>query len=88
MEKIRALRLFCSIFCKYFTKYIDCLLKRIYNIPRACLKIAFCKMLAQFAPGFMLNFGGAVGYIDEIQHESWCEVGRQIAGMDFQAHSG
>ncbi len=28
-----------------------------------------------------------MGYIDEIQHESWCEVGRQIAGMNFQTRS-
>ncbi|WWR17622.1 DUF6783 domain-containing protein [Lachnospiraceae bacterium JLR.KK009] len=49
------------------------------------LKIAFCNMLFQFASGFMLNFRDVVGYIDEIQQESWCEVGRQIAGMNFQA---
>jgi len=42
-------------------------------------------MLFQFASGFMLNFRDVVGYIDEIQQESWCEVGRQIAGMNFQA---
>ena len=55
------------------------------TLPRACLKIAFCKILTQFASSFMLNFGDAVGYIDEIQHESWCEAGQQIAGINFQA---
>lgn len=33
----------------------------------------------------MLNFGGVVGYIDEIKHVSWYEVGRKIVGMNFQA---
>ena len=51
------------------------------------MKIAFCKMLSQFASDFMLDFRGVVGCIDGIQHESWCEVGLQIAGMNFQTRS-
>ncbi len=54
---------------------------------RACLKIAFCKMPSQFASDFMLDLGGVVGYIDQIQRKIWCEVGRQIAGMNFQTCS-
>ena len=54
---------------------------------RACLKIAFCKMSSQFASGFMLDLGGVVGYIDEIQHKIGCKVGRQIVGMNFQTRS-
>lgn len=62
-------------------------LGKLKKKARACLKIAFFKMLSQFTSGFMLNFGGVVGYIDKIQHESWCEVGRQIVGMNFQTRS-
>ncbi|WWR20856.1 DUF6783 domain-containing protein [Lachnospiraceae bacterium JLR.KK009] len=55
--------------------------------PRACLKIAFCKILSQFASGFMLDLGGVVGYIDEIQHKIWWKMGRKIVGMNFQTRS-
>ena len=55
--------------------------------PRACLKIAFCKILSQFASGFMLDLGGVVGYIDEIQHKIRCKLGRKIVGMNFQTRS-
>ena len=55
--------------------------------PRACPQIAFCKMPSQFASDFMLDLGGVVGYIDQIQRKIWCEVGRQIAGMNFQTRS-
>ena len=55
--------------------------------PRACLKIAFCKIPSQFASDFMLDLGGVVGYIDEIQHIIRCKVGRKIVGMNFQTRS-
>ena len=55
--------------------------------PRACLKIAFCKIPSQFASDFMLDLGGVVGYIDEIQHRIRCKVGRKIVGMNFQTRS-
>ena len=51
------------------------------------LKIAFFKMLSQFASDFTLDLGDVVGYIDQIQRKIWCEVGRQIAGMNFQTRS-
>ena len=54
---------------------------------RACLKIAFCKIPSQFASDFMLDLGGVVGYIDEIQHIIRCKVGRKIVGMNFQTRS-
>ena len=54
---------------------------------RACLKIAFCKIPSQFASDFMLDLGGVVGYIDEIQHRIRCKVGRKIVGMNFQTRS-
>ena len=44
-------------------------------------------MLFQFASDFTPNLGGVAGYIDQIQRKIWCEVGRQIAGMNFQTHS-
>ena len=55
--------------------------------PRACLKIAFCEIPSQFASDFMLDLGGVVGYIDEIQHIIRCKVGRKIVGMNFQTRS-
>ena len=55
--------------------------------PRACLKIAFCKIASQFASDFMLDLGGVVGYIYEIQHITRCKVGRKIVGMNFQTRS-
>ena len=51
------------------------------------MKIAFCKILSQFASGFMLDLGGVVGYIDEIQHKIRCKMGRKIVGMNFQTRS-
>ncbi len=54
---------------------------------RACLKIAFCKIPSQFASDFMLDLGGVVGYIDEMQHIIRCKVGRKIVGMNFQTRS-
>jgi len=51
------------------------------------LKIAFCKIPSQFASDFMLDLGGVVGYIDEIQHIIRCKVGRKIVGMNFQTRS-
>ena len=54
---------------------------------RACPQIAFCKMPSQFASDFMLDLGGVVGYIDQIQRKIWCEVGRQIAGMNLGTRS-
>ncbi len=51
--------------------------------PRACLKIAFCKILSQFASGFMLDLGGVVGYIDEIQHKNLVENGAENCGNEF-----
>ena len=51
------------------------------------MKIAFCKMPSQFALDFMLDLGGVVGYIDQIQRKIWGEVGRHIAGMNFQMRS-
>ncbi|WWR21905.1 DUF6783 domain-containing protein [Lachnospiraceae bacterium JLR.KK009] len=54
---------------------------------RACLKIAFCKIPSQFASDYMLDLGGVVGYIDEIQHIIRCKVGRKIVGMNFQTRS-
>ena len=54
---------------------------------RACLKIAFCKMSSQFASDFMLDLGGVVGYIDEMQHIIRCKVERKIVGMNFQTRS-
>ncbi len=54
---------------------------------RACLKIAFCKIPSQFASDFMLDLGGVVGYIDEIQHIIRCKVERKIVGMNFQTRS-
>ncbi len=51
------------------------------------MKIAFCKILSQFASGFMLDLGGVVGYIDEIQHKIWWKMGRKIVGMNFQTRS-
>ena len=54
---------------------------------RACLKIAFCKIPSQFASDFMLDLGGVVGYIDEIQHRIRCKLGRKIVGMNFQTRS-
>ena len=59
----------------------------VYVLLRACLKIAFCKILSQFASGFMLDLGGVVGYIDEIQHKIWWKMGRKIVGMNFQTRS-
>ena len=59
----------------------------IYENPRACPQIAFCKMPSQFASDFMLDLGGVVGYIDQIQRKIWCEVGRQIAGMNLGTRS-
>ena len=44
-------------------------------------------MLSQFASDFTLDLGDVVGYIDQIQRKIWCEVGRQIVGMNFQTHS-
>ena len=44
-------------------------------------------MPSQFASDFMLDLGGVVGYIDQIQRKIWCEVGRQIVGMNFQTRS-
>ena len=35
----------------------------------------------------MLDLGGVVGYIDQIQRKIWGEVGRHIAGMNFQTRS-
>ena len=55
--------------------------------PGACLKIAFCKIPSQFASDFMLDLGGVVGYIDEIQHRIRCKMGRKIVGMNFQTRS-
>lgn len=52
-----------------------------------CLKIAFCKMLSQFASDFTLDLGGVAGYIDEIQHRIRCEMGRNIVGMNSQTRS-
>ncbi len=54
---------------------------------RAYLKIAFCKIPSQFASDFMLDLGGVVGYIDEIQHIIRCKVGRKTVGMNFQTRS-
>ena len=51
------------------------------------MKIAFCKMPSQFASDFMLDLGGVVGYINQIQRKIWGEVGRQIVGMNFQTRS-
>ena len=51
------------------------------------MKIAFCKIPSQFASGFMLDLGGVVGYIDEIQHRIRCKLGRKIVGMNFQTRS-
>ncbi len=51
------------------------------------MKIAFCKIPSQFASDFMLDLGGVVGYIDEIQHIIRCKVGRKIVGMNFQTRS-
>ena len=67
-----------------------CLKIHCYNsqtCSRACLKIAFCKIPSQFASDFMLDLGGVVGYIDEIQHRIRCKVGRKIVGMNFQTRS-
>ena len=50
---------------------------------RACPQIAFCKMPSQFASDFMLDLGGVVGYIDQIQRKIWGEVGRYIAGINL-----
>ena len=35
----------------------------------------------------MLDLGGVVGYIYEIQHITRCKVGRKIVGMNFQTRS-
>ena len=35
----------------------------------------------------MLDLGGVVGYIDEMQHIIRCKVGRKIVGMNFQTRS-
>ena len=35
----------------------------------------------------MLDLGGVVGYIDEIQHKIRCKLGRKIVGMNFQTRS-
>ena len=35
----------------------------------------------------MLDLGGVVGYIDEIQHIIRCKVKRKIVGMNFQTRS-
>ena len=59
----------------------------VYWNARACLKIAFCKIPSQFASDFMLDLGGVVGYIDEMQHIIRCKVGRKIVGMNFQTRS-
>ncbi len=59
----------------------------LHITSRACLKIAFCKIPSQFASDFMLDLGGVVGYIDEIQHRIRCKVGQKIVGMNFQTRS-
>ncbi len=76
--------LFARMFYKLINKISDA---DIVDGARACLKIAFCKIPSQFASDFMLDLGGVVGYIDEIQHIIRCKVGRKIVGMNFQTRS-
>lgn len=44
-------------------------------------------MLSQFAGYFLPNSGGVAGCVDWIWQEIDREVGRHLAGMNFQTHS-
>ena len=44
-------------------------------------------MPSQFASDFMLDLGGVVGYINQIQRKIWGEVGLHIAGMNWGTRS-